>query len=86
MSPSVQTFSAESKRHSSCILNEGKVIYLHFILKPQTNKKETFALLYFRQNTTISVLKHVSFYFYFVLNLNRRKKFTSVSNSRADLI
>jgi hypothetical protein len=40
MSPALQTFTAESKRHSSCSsVAAGNVIYLHFILKPtQTTK------------------------------------------------
>jgi len=40
MSPALQTFSAESKRHSSCSsVTAGKVIYLNFILKPTRTTK-----------------------------------------------
>jgi len=88
MSPALQTFSAESKRHSSCSsVTAGNVIYLHFILKPtRTTKRPLVALLQAKCHN-YDVFIHVNVYFYFVLNLNRRKKYLCVKfRSRFNLV
>jgi hypothetical protein len=87
MSPVLQTFTAESKRRSSCSsVTAGNVIYLHFILKPHEQQRDLCVALLPAKYHNCDVRIHINVYFYFVLDLNRRQKITSLLNSRAGLI